>query len=85
MVVVRQPSREGDPMSVVLQGVVHGNTIELKDPLDVVDGQTVEVVVKVVASPRPWGEGFHRTAGALADDPYWDKIMSEIQRERCDT
>jgi hypothetical protein len=69
-------------MSIVLQGVVHGNTIELRNPLDMADGQTVEVVVKVVPASRRSGEGFQRTAGALADDPHWDKIMSEIQRER---
>jgi hypothetical protein len=69
-------------MSIVLQGVVHGNTIELKNSLDVADGQTVEVVVKVIPQTRSWGEGILHSAGALADDPYWDKIMSEIQQER---
>ena len=69
-------------MSIVLQGVVHGNTIELKNSLGVADGQAVEVVVKVVPPARTWGEGFLHTAGALADDPYWDKIMSDIQHER---
>ena len=69
-------------MSTVLQGVVHGNIIELKNSLGVADGQTVEVVVRVVGSPRPWGEGIRNTAGALADDPYWDTIMSDVQQER---
>ena len=31
---------------------------------------------------RAWGEGILRTAGALADDPYWDDIMEEIYQER---
>jgi hypothetical protein len=69
-------------MSIVLQGVVHGNTIELKNSLGVAEGQTVEVVVKVVPQSRSWGEGILRTAGALADDPEWDEIMTEIQQER---
>ena len=46
------------------------------------DGQEVEVVVKMVEPLRPWGEGILRTAGALADDLYWDGIMAEVQQER---
>ncbi|MGO8746742.1 MAG: hypothetical protein ACLQNE_12195 [Thermoguttaceae bacterium] len=69
-------------MSIVIHGVVHGNTIELKDSPGVPDGQEVEVLVKVLEPSRSWGEGILRTAGALVDDPDWDGIMAEIQRER---
>jgi hypothetical protein len=69
-------------MSVVIHGVVHGNTIELKGSPGVPDGQEVEVVVRAIEPARPWGEGILRSAGVLADDPYWDDIMAEIQRER---
>ena len=70
-------------MSIAIHGVVHGNTIELKGPLGVPDGQEVELQVKVVAkAARKPGEGFLRTEGALADDPYWDDIMEQIYRER---
>jgi hypothetical protein len=75
-------NNEENRMSLVLKGIVHGNTIELNNPLGVADGQTVEVSVKIVPPSRPWGEGILHSAGALADDPYWDKIMYEIQRER---
>lgn len=69
-------------MSTVMHGVVHGNTIELRDPPGVPDGQEVEVVVRAIERARPWGEGILRTAGALADDPHWDGIMADIHRER---
>ncbi len=69
-------------MSSVIHGVVHGNTIRLTEPPGVPDGQEVEVVVRVVQPVRSWGEGILRTAGALVDDPHWDGIMAEIQRER---
>jgi hypothetical protein len=65
------------------QGVVHGRTIELAEDLGLAEGQQVELIVKVIpqASRQP-GEGFLRTEGALADDPYWDDIMDEIHRLR---
>jgi hypothetical protein len=46
------------------------------------DGQEVEVQVKVAPPTRKWGDGILRTAGALADDPYWDAIMEEVHRAR---
>jgi hypothetical protein len=67
---------------MVIHGVVRGNTIELKESLGVPDGQEVELVVRGIEPARPRGEGILRSAGALADDPYWDGIMAEIQRER---
>ena len=70
-------------MSKTIHGKVHGRTIELDEDLGIADGQEVEVQVKVIpkTSRRP-GEGFLRTEGALADDPYWDAIMEEIYQER---
>ncbi len=69
-------------MHSVIHGIVHGNTIELREPPGVPDGQEVEVFVRVIEPARARGEGIQRTAGALADDPHWDGIMAEIQRER---
>lgn len=69
-------------MSIVAHGVIHGNTIELKESPGVADGQEVEVVVRVIQPARFSGDGILRSAGALADDPHWDAIMAEIQRER---
>jgi hypothetical protein len=65
------------------RGVVHGKTIELSEDLGLAEGQEVEVTVKIVPkSGRQPGEGFLRTEGALADDPYWDGIMEEIYQAR---
>jgi hypothetical protein len=69
-------------MSSVIHGIVHGNTIELRESPGVPDGQEVEVVVRAIEPGRPWGEGILRSAGVLSDDPHWDDIMAEIQRER---
>jgi hypothetical protein len=65
-----------------IHGKVHGRTIELDEDLGVADGQDVEVRVNVVASPKRWGDGIFRTAGALADDPEWDAIMEEVYHAR---
>jgi hypothetical protein len=35
-----------------------------------------------VPSAWKWGDGMLRTAGALADDPYWETIMQKIQQAR---
>jgi hypothetical protein len=71
-------------MTKILHGKVHGSTIELNEDLGFPEGQEVEVSVRTVqaASPREPGEGFLRTAGALADDPYWDAIREAIHQER---
>jgi hypothetical protein len=61
---------------------VHGKTIELDEDLGVADGQEVEVQIKMIPPPGKWGEGILRTAGALADDPYWDAIVEEVHRTR---
>jgi hypothetical protein len=71
-------------MTKVIHGKVRGRTIELAEDLGLAEGQEVEVSVRPVpASPtRTLGEGLLRTAGALADDTYWDAIMEEIYLER---
>jgi hypothetical protein len=70
-------------MTKTLHGKVHGRTIELDEDPGVAEGQEVEVQVKLIAkSSRKPGEGFLRTEGALADDPYWDAIMEDIYQER---
>ncbi len=67
-----------------VHGKIHGKTIELDEELGLGEGQEVEVSVRPVLSRRPTqaGEGFLRTEGALADDPYWDAIMEEIYQDR---
>jgi hypothetical protein len=69
-------------MTKTLHGKVHGWTIELDEDPGVAEGQEVEVQMKVISPPKKWGEGILRTAGALADDPYWDGIMEEIHKAR---
>ena len=71
-------------MTKTLHGRVHGKTIELDEDPGVLDGQHVEVTVRMVPTIKAsrTGEGFILTEGALADDPYWDAIMEEVHRER---
>ena len=70
-------------MSKIFRGSVHGRTIELDGDFGVPEGAEVEVQVRVISKPsRKPGEGFLRTEEALADDPYWDGIMEEINQER---
>jgi hypothetical protein len=69
-------------MNKTIHGKIHGKTIELDEDLGVAEGQEVEVQVTIVQPPRKWGEGILRTAGALADDPYWDAIMEEVHQAR---
>jgi hypothetical protein len=65
-------------------GRVRGKTIELDEDLGLAEGQVVELQVKVVPQPRPWGEGLRRCAGALANE--WteddDRILDEIHQDR---
>jgi hypothetical protein len=42
----------------------------------------VEVQVTTVPERSQAGDGILRTAGALADDPYWDEIMEDVYRSR---
>ena len=72
-------------MFQTLRGVIHGRTVDLTEDPGLVDGQQVEVTIKTVASPTPWGDGAkQRSAGAFAGD--WteedDRIKVEIHQER---
>jgi hypothetical protein len=67
-----------------LQGIIHGRTIELSEDPGVADGQPVEITLRTVRVPRPWGEGLRRCAGAFAAD--WteedDRILEQMHQER---
>ncbi len=69
-------------MTKTMHGKIHGRTIELDEDPGVAEGQEVEVEIKPIRPTRKWGEGILRTAGALADDPYWDAIMEEVHQAR---
>lgn len=71
-------------MGKVIQGKVHGRTIELAEDLGLADGQVVDVQVHVRPPAANWGDGLRRCAGALADE--WteedDRVFEEIYQER---
>jgi hypothetical protein len=71
-------------MTKVVNGKVHGKTIELTEDLGLAEGQEVEVQVTVSAPTKKWGEGLLRCAGALANE--WteedDRILAEIHDDR---
>jgi hypothetical protein len=69
-------------MNKIIEGVVHGRTIQLPDDPGVSEGQKVQVVLSVSGAEGTAGEGIRRTAGALADDPYWDQIMAQVHEGR---
>ena len=69
-------------MTQTLHGVIHGKTIELMTDPGLADGEEIRVVIESTRPAPKRGERLARCAGALADDPYWDDIMKEIQQSR---
>jgi hypothetical protein len=69
-------------MNKILQGVVHGKTIELTEDPGIGEGQPVRIVLTVLEPNKTWGEGIRRSAGGWADYPEMDAIMEQIQRDR---
>lgn len=69
-------------MNKTFHGTVHGRTILIDEDLGMPEGQKIEVQVKLPQPARKWGDGILRTAGALANDPYWDAIMREVHEAR---
>lgn len=69
-------------MVKTVKGIIYGKTIELAEDLGVAEGQEVQVQVTILEPAKKWGEGILHTAGALADDPYWDAIMEEVHQAR---
>ena len=71
-----------DEMTKTMQGVIHGKMIELINDPGLADGEQVRVVIESTTPTYQRGERLLRCEGALADDPYWDDIMEEIQQSR---
>jgi len=69
-------------MTKTVHGTIRGKFIELAEGLGLAEGQEVEIEVKAVEPPKQWGAGIRATAGALADDVYWDAIMDEVHQAR---
>ncbi len=75
-------------MKKVMQGIVHGRTIELDNDPGIDDGRTVRVVLlpKELPGPPPgWTpDGTHTAAGMMAD--YWteedDQLFAQIYEDR---
>lgn len=71
-------------MTRIAHGIVQGKTIRLDEDLGIGEGQQVEIQVRVVTTPKAWGDGLRRCAGAMADA--WneedDRILSEIHEGR---
>jgi hypothetical protein len=75
-------------MEILMDGVVHGKTIELETDPGLEDGKKVQLVLRVSTLPGPppkWTPGCTVTAGGmLADD--WteedDRRLEEIYQDR---
>jgi hypothetical protein len=72
---------ESNMTNKVLRGVVHGNTIELREDTGLSDGAEVEVTLRPTANGDP-GRGLASTEGALATDTEWDAIMDDLHSLR---
>lgn len=69
-------------MSGVVQGVIHGRTIELRADPGIADGVTVEVTIRPLSEPDARVGAILRTAGSMADNPEFDAGMAEMERSR---
>jgi hypothetical protein len=69
-------------MTEVLQGVIHGKTIELLTDSGVPDGQIVEITIRTLDAPDPRIAAVLRTAGSMADDSEFDSVMEQARRDR---
>ena len=75
-------------MNKIAHGIIHGNTIELRDNPGFQEGQEVEVYVKAIDKNRPESNMPHKSPGAkvLTWTEQDDKILEELYRQRkCDT
>ena len=70
--------------AVIVKGTVGSNSIVLEQPLDMPDGQLVEITVRPIQAtgPSPDTLGVSPTEGALRDDPWWDGIMDDVHAAR---
>jgi hypothetical protein len=79
-------------MTKTIHGRIHGRIIELDEDLGVVEGQEVEVQVKMIAlkkrppgPPPGWRPGGTETAAGMMAE-HWteedDRILDAIERDR---
>jgi hypothetical protein len=75
-------------MDIPMQGVIHGNTIELDSNPGLEDGQKVQLVLRVSKLPGPppkWTPGCTITAGGMLADQWTeedDRLLEEIYQDR---
>ena len=75
-------------MDIVMQGVVHGKTIELEASPGIEDGRRVELVVRVKQLPGPppaWKPGSMETAAGMMASCWTeedDRILEAIYQDR---
>jgi hypothetical protein len=82
-----EPTR-GVAMQKIMQGIVHGRTIELQGDPEVEDGSQVEIVLRMKRLPGPppaWKSRSEQTAAGMMAD-HWteedDRILDEIYQDR---
>lgn len=75
-------------MVKILQGTIHGRTIELEADPGIEDGRCIEVIVRSKTLPGPppgWRPGSAETAAGMMAE-HWteedDRILEEIERDR---
>lgn len=69
-------------MTRQMHGIVRGKTIELADETGLQDGSPVVITLRSSPRVRTWGEGIRRSAGAWANDPNIDDVLTEIESIR---
>lgn len=75
-------------MTKVLQGIVHGKSIELESETGLEDGRKVEIILRTKELPGPppgWKPGSTETAAGMMASSWTaedDRILEEIQKER---
>lgn len=69
-------------MTRILTGIVHGQTIEFAERLEMPEGASVNVIVNMPERGKIWGEGIQNSAGAWENYPEVDDVLRQIQEDR---
>jgi hypothetical protein len=68
--------------TIMMNGIVHGKTIELIEDSGLREGQPVKVMLRLALAP---GEGLQRAFGSWADGAnQLDQFVAQIYRDRED-
>jgi hypothetical protein len=69
---------------MTVHGTIRGQAIELDEPVNLPDGQSVFVQIRSLSVPSKAGDGIRRCSGGMA--PFWteedDRILEEIHKDR---